>query len=128
MTARNLNGRQAALLKARERRQALDRDRDAKDQRIEVAAAAALMALDDRAEAQRAVDASVARVADAVRALLQEGVPPDRAAALLELDVAEVRRLSRAGSSTQNHREDERRNASVSGQAASLDVTSPATT
>ena len=88
--------KQAALARARERRRQLDRDRDAQDQRIEEAAAFALVALDARGEAEAAVAAATAELGVAVRKLLEEDVSAERAAALLELDVAEVRRLSKA--------------------------------
>ena len=47
----------------------LDAHRDAKDRGIEQATAAALIALDARAEAERAVEASTAELARAVREL-----------------------------------------------------------
>jgi hypothetical protein len=74
----------------------LDRERDAQDQRIEEAAALALVALDTRAEAEAAVAAATAELGVAVRKLLEEDVSAERAAALLEVDLTEVRRLSKA--------------------------------
>ena len=88
--------RQAALVRARERRRELDRDRDAHDQRIEEATAEAFVALDTRGEAQEAVAAATAQLGIAVRKLLAEDVTAEKATALLELDTAEVRRLSKA--------------------------------
>ncbi|MHA3700719.1 hypothetical protein ACXR2U_00925 [Jatrophihabitans sp. YIM 134969] len=88
--------RQTALARARERRRELDRARGDQDARIEAATAAALLALEVRAEAARALDATQADVAVALRQLLAEGVSVSRAAALLELDAAEVRRVTRA--------------------------------
>lgn len=88
--------RQAALARARERRRKLDRERDAQDQRIEEATAGALVALDLRAEAEEAVAAATAELGVAVRKLLEEDVSVERAAALLEIDVVEIRRLSKA--------------------------------
>lgn len=96
MTVRNGSGRQAALLKARERRQALDRERDAKDQQIEEAAAAVLLAIEERDAAQRALDEAAASLGKAVSGLLKEGVDAPRAAALVELDPTEIRRLARS--------------------------------
>jgi hypothetical protein len=95
MASRN-GSRQAALVRARERRRELDRDRDAQDERIEEATAEAFVALDTRAEAQEAVAAATAQLGTAVRKLLTEDVTAEKAAALLELDMAEVRRLSKA--------------------------------
>jgi hypothetical protein len=88
--------RQAALARARERRRQLDRERDAQDQRIEEATAQALVALAARAEAEDAVAAATGELGVAVRKLLEEEVTAERAAALLEIDVAEVRRVSKA--------------------------------
>jgi hypothetical protein len=90
------NNKQAALAKARERRRQLDRDRDAQDQRIEEATAFALVALDARGDAEAAVAAATAELGVAVRKMLEEVVTAERAGALLELDVTEVRRLSKA--------------------------------
>lgn len=87
--------KQAALARARERRRQLDRDRDAQDQRIEEATAFALVAIDARTEAEDAVAVATAELAVAVRKLLEQDVTAERAAALLEIDVTEVRRLSK---------------------------------
>ena len=104
MASRN-GSRQAALVRARERRRELDRDRDAQDERIEEATAEAFVALDTRAEAQEAVAAATAQVGIAVRKLLTEDVTAEKAAALLELDMAEVRRLSKATPATPGRRD-----------------------
>ena len=69
-----------------------------KDQRIEEATALTLVALEGLADAQAAREAATARVGDAVRTLLAEDVTAERAAALLDVDVTEVRRLSKAAS------------------------------
>jgi hypothetical protein len=104
MASRN-GSRQAALVRARERRRELDRDRDAQDQRIEEATAEAFVALDTRGEAQEAVAAATAQLGIAVRKLLAEDVTAEKAAALLELDMAEVRRLSKATPATPGRRD-----------------------
>jgi hypothetical protein len=88
--------KQAALARARERRRKLDRDRDAQDHRIEEATARALVAIDARAEAQAAVTRATADLGVVVRTLLEEDLTVERAASLLEIDVTEVRRLSKA--------------------------------
>lgn len=98
MKERTVSAKQAASAKARDRRRELDVERDAQDRRIEEAAAAALLALDGRAEAEAALVAATAAVGAEVRAVLAEGASPERAAALLDLDVAEVRRLSKVTS------------------------------
>jgi NCAIR mutase (PurE)-related protein len=91
----NGNGEQDSAGPPRERRRALDRDRDARDQRIEEATAATLVALEHLTEAEDARTAATVMVGEALRELLAEDVTPERAAALLELDAAEVRRLSK---------------------------------
>lgn len=95
MATKTANPRQAALLLARERRLKLDAERDAKDRRIEEATAAALLALDRRAEAERALEASTGELGKAVRELLAEDVSQDRAAELVGISAVEVRRLAR---------------------------------
>ncbi len=85
----------ATLAKARERRRALDRERDDQDLRIEEAAAVALVAVDRLAAARRAVEGAEGEVGDAIRALLGVGIAAGRAAALLEMDAAEVRRYAK---------------------------------
>ena len=86
----------AALTKARERRRALDAARDKHDRRVEEAAAEALVALEARREAERALAAATAALGETLRTLLAEDLPVERAAALLELNTAEVRRLMKA--------------------------------
>src|SRR4051794_15078219 len=88
--------KQAALARARERRRKLDRDRDAQDHRIEEATALALVAIDARTEAQAAVTRATAELGVVVRKLLEEDLTVERAASLLEIEVTELRRLSKA--------------------------------
>jgi hypothetical protein len=95
MATRGAAVNKTALAKARERRRELDRERDAQDERIEEATAKTLVTLEGLAEAEAARDAAAAVVGEAVRALLAEDVTPERAAALLDVDVTEVRRLSK---------------------------------
>ena len=92
---RNASRQALALTRARERRRELDRQRDEADRRIEEATAVALVALEVRLDAQRALDAASADLADAIRTLLRHDVSVERAGALLDLDVSEVRRLLR---------------------------------
>ena len=93
---RTVSRQAAALTKARERRRALDAARDKHDRRVEEAAAEALVALEARREAERALEAATAALGETLRTLLAEDVPVERAAALLELNTAEVRRLMKA--------------------------------
>jgi hypothetical protein len=95
MATRAVAVNKMALEKTRERRRQLDRERDAQDERIEEKTAKALVALEGLAEAEAARDAAAALVGAAVRDLLVEDVTPERTAALLEVDVTEVRRLSK---------------------------------
>jgi hypothetical protein len=92
------SSRQAwALDQARERRRVLDQARDEQDARVESATAAALLALEVRAAAERELAAATGELAAAVHALFAEGVGMDRAAALLEVEVADIRRLAKQG-------------------------------
>lgn len=93
MVTRNASRQASALAKARQRRRALDRVRDEHDQRVEDATASVLVALDARADAERALESATGRVGQALKALLGEDVGMERAAALVELELAEVRRL-----------------------------------
>jgi hypothetical protein len=89
-----------ALKKVRERQRELDREdderREARRKRVADASATALVALGRYEDAAAALDDATAEVGDAVRTLMAEDVDADRAAALLELDVAEVRRFAKA--------------------------------
>jgi peptidoglycan hydrolase CwlO-like protein len=89
-----------ALKKVRERQRELDREdderREARRKRIAEASATALVALGRYEDAVAALDEATAEVGDAVRTLMAEDVDADRAAALLELDAAEVRRFAKA--------------------------------
>lgn len=94
--ARTVSRQAAALTKARERRRALDAARDEHDRRVEEATAEAFVALEARNEAERALATATAALGETLSSLLAEDVPAERAAALLELDTAEVRRLVKA--------------------------------
>lgn len=96
MATRNVMKKQTALAKARERRRELDRERGEHDLRIEEATAATLVALEVSADAERALEAAQAEVGESLRLILAEDVSVARAAALLDLDVSEVRRLMKA--------------------------------
>ncbi len=54
-----------------------------------------LVALADREQTEQALKAVTAKVGEALRVLLAEDVSAERAAALLEVDVAEIRRLAK---------------------------------
>jgi hypothetical protein len=99
MATRNVSKQASALAKARDRRRALDKARDERDQRIEEATAGAFIALEVRAEAERALESATCQLGKALKLLLAEDVSTDKAAALLELEKTEVRRLAKAASS-----------------------------
>lgn len=92
-TARSV---QAARQKARERRVALDVDREARDRRVEDAAAAVFAGLEERAAAEAVVAAANAAIGSALVRLAGEGLGVDAVVQLVDLDAAQVRRLSRA--------------------------------
>lgn len=87
---RTVSRQATALTNARERRRALDAARDEQDRRVEEATAEALVALEARREAAQGLQAATATLAETLRALLVEDVLAERAAALLEMDTAEV--------------------------------------
>jgi hypothetical protein len=90
------NGMQAARLKARQRRIALDVDREARDGRIEDTAVKVFGLLDERASAEEAIaDANVA-IGAALRLLIAEELNAEAIALLVDLDASEVRRLTRS--------------------------------
>jgi hypothetical protein len=95
MATRNVSKQASALARARERRRALDRARDEQDRRIEEATAGAFIALEVRADAEHALESATGQLGEALKLLLAEEVSTDKAAALLELDATEVRRLVR---------------------------------
>ena len=91
--------KQAALSRARQRRVALDRDRAARDNRVEQAAARVFLLLEQHAAAERAMKEAKTEVGQTLRELLEEGIALDGVAQLCELEVAEVRRLTRTATS-----------------------------
>jgi hypothetical protein len=64
---------------------------------VEQATAAALLALESRDEAQHVLDEAIRNVAAELLVLTALDVSLERAAGLLDLDTAEVRRLARTG-------------------------------
>lgn len=89
------NVKRAALVKARERRVALDRDRASRDGRVEQAAARVFLGVEQREAADRAVHEANLRIGRALHELLAERIPVENIAQLCELDTSEVRRLVR---------------------------------
>lgn len=89
------SAKQAALAKARERRVELDRDRAARDTRIEIAAAEVFVQQQARTTAEQAVADADVKIGAALRLLLHDGVAVEGVAQLCDLSVTEVRRLTR---------------------------------
>jgi hypothetical protein len=87
---------QQARARARRRRIALDHDRSARDQRVEAAAAEAILALGERDDALGQVRAAQGRAGDALRRIVVEGIKVDGVARLCDVSAGEVRRLLRA--------------------------------
>jgi hypothetical protein len=123
--ARTVTTKQAALAKARERRLALDAERDARDHRVEEATAEALLLLEQRAAAESAMDEASAGLSVVLRRLLTDGIGADGAASLVGLDVTEVRRLSRTTSTSGDGRAGPRVDAGV-GRRPAVDAPRPA--
>jgi hypothetical protein len=95
VTTRNVNRQASALARARRRRRALDKTRVEQDRRVEQATATALLALDTRRSSERSLAEATEALAVALCQLVGREVSIERAAALLELDVTEVRRLTK---------------------------------
>jgi len=93
-----------ALKKVRERQRELDREdderREARRKRIAEASATVMVALGRYEDAAAALEEATAVVGVAMRTLMGEDVDVDRAAALLELDAAEVKRFAKADKPT----------------------------
>lgn len=87
--------KQAALAKARQRRAEMDRDRAARDARVEVAAAEVFVQQQVRVDAEQAVAQADLAIGAALRLLLEDNVSVDDVAQLCDVSVSEVRRLTR---------------------------------
>ena len=89
------NSMQAARLKARQRRIALDVDREARDRRVEEIAADVFGLIDERAVAEQAVSRANIAIGNALRRLIGDDLNAECVAKLVDLDVTEVRKLTR---------------------------------
>ena len=118
-----------ALAKARERRVALDRDRQARDGRVEQAAARVFLGVELREDAERAAYESNVGIGRALLELLAERIALEDVAKLCDLDTSEVRRLVRlpalAGSGAEVAQHDAP--AGAVGEKAGRRITGPAT-
>jgi hypothetical protein len=88
--------RAARLARARQRRLELDKDREAREARVDAAVADAYQAQDDRHDAVRAIELAEQRIGEAINRILGEGVALAQAAELTELSVTQVQRLRAA--------------------------------
>jgi DNA-directed RNA polymerase specialized sigma subunit len=88
--------RDARLEKARRRRLELDRDREARDARVDAAVADVYQAQDEREAAARAIEVADLKIGEVIVAILAEGVALAQVAELTELSVNQVQRLRAA--------------------------------
>lgn len=79
--------------KARRRRVLLDADRDARDRRVEQAAAAVFLAQLDQARYEAGLAAADGAIAAGLSDLVKEGLTVEQVAELVEVPPARVRRL-----------------------------------
>jgi hypothetical protein len=86
----------------------MERDRAARDSRIEDAAAAVFAALASRMDAERATAAADERVAHGLRRLLDEGLTTQQAAHLCDLTVGAAQKLLRHHAATRSTAEQPR--------------------
>lgn len=85
--------RDARLARARQRRLELDKDKEARDARIDQAVADVYLAQDERDGAVKAIEAADAKMGEAIVRILTEGVPMAQVAELTELSVKQVQKL-----------------------------------
>jgi hypothetical protein len=85
--------RAARLQRARQRRLELDKDREAREARIDAAVADVYQAQDDKRDAAQVIELAEQRIGEALNQILGEGVPLARVAELTELSVTQLQRL-----------------------------------
>jgi hypothetical protein len=88
--------RAARLERARQRRVQLDKDREAREARVDAAVADAYQAQDDRQDAVQAIELAEQRIGEAINRILGEGVALAQAAELTELSLTQLQRLRAA--------------------------------
>jgi hypothetical protein len=88
--------RAARLQRARQRRLELDKDREAREARIDAAVADVYQAQEDRQDAVQAIELAEQRIGEALNQILGEGVAVAQAAELTELSVTQVQRMRAA--------------------------------
>jgi hypothetical protein len=84
------------LERARQRRLELDKDREAREARVDDAVADVYQAQGDKRDAAQAIELADQRIGEALNRILGEGVPLAQAAELTELSVTQVQRLRAA--------------------------------
>jgi hypothetical protein len=93
--------RDARIAKARQRRLELDKDKEARDARIDQAAADVYLAQDERDDAAKVIEVADAKIGAAIKRMLAEGVPLAQVAELTELSVNQVQKLKAATGKSQ---------------------------
>jgi hypothetical protein len=84
------------LERARQRRLELDKDREAREARIDAAVADVYQAQDDKRDAAQAIELAEQHIGEALNLILGEGVPLARVAELTELSVTQLQRMRAA--------------------------------
>lgn len=84
------------LERARQRRLELDKDREAREARVDDAVADVYQAQDDKRDAARVIELADQRIGEALNRILGEGVPLAQVAELTELSVTQVQRMRAA--------------------------------
>jgi hypothetical protein len=85
--------RDARIARARQRRLELDKDKGARDARIDQAVADVYLAQDERDGAVKVIEVAEAKMGEAIVRILTEGVPIAQVAELTELSVNQVQKL-----------------------------------
>jgi hypothetical protein len=88
--------RAARLQRARQRRLELDKDREAREARVDAAVADVYQAQEDRQDAAQAIELAEQRIGQALNRILGEGVAVAQAAELTELSVTQLQRMRAA--------------------------------
>ena len=88
--------RDARIARARQRRLELDKDKEARDARIDAAVADVYLAQDERGGAVQVIEGAEVKMGEAIVRILAEGVPMAQVAELTELSVNQVQKLKAA--------------------------------
>lgn len=84
--------REARIARARQRRLELDKDKEARDTRIDQAVADVYLAQDERDDAVKVIEGAEVKMGEAIVRILTEGVPIAQVAELIELSVNQVQK------------------------------------